>query len=43
MAIMKSGRIVECGRPDQILASPKDAYTRLLMDSIPTLDHRWIN
>jgi len=43
MAIMKSGSIVECGRPDQILASPKAAYTRLLMDSIPTLDHRWIN
>jgi peptide/nickel transport system ATP-binding protein len=43
MAIMKSGRIVECGQPDAILASPKADYTRQLMEAIPTLDRRWIH
>lgn len=41
MAIMRGGQIVEFGRPDAILASPKADYTRALMDAIPTLDRRW--
>ncbi len=41
MAIMKTGEVVEFGRPDAILNSPKADYTRALMDAIPTLDRRW--
>jgi peptide/nickel transport system ATP-binding protein len=41
MAIMKHGEVVEFGRPDEILESPKAAYTRALLDAIPTLDRRW--
>lgn len=43
MAIMRAGRLVEEGRPDDVLRSPKAEYTRLLMDSIPTLDRRWVD
>jgi len=43
MVIMRAGAVVEAGTPDEVLRSPKDAYTRLLMDSITTLDHRWVD
>lgn len=42
MVIMRAGAVVEAGAPDEVLRSPKDGYTRLLMDSITTLDHRWV-
>lgn len=42
MVIMRAGAVVEAGAPDEVLRSPKDSYTRLLMDSITTLDHRWV-
>ena len=41
MAIMRNGEVVEFGRPDDILQSPRAAYTRALLDAIPTLDRRW--
>ena len=43
MAIMRAGTVVEEGRPDDMLRSPRDDYTRLLVDSIPTLDRRWVS
>jgi ABC-type oligopeptide transport system ATPase subunit len=41
VSIMKSGRIVEQGKPAAILDHPKDAYTRELMAAIPTIGVRW--
>ncbi len=41
MAIMRQGALVEFGRPDDILQSPRSDYTRALLDAIPTLDRRW--
>ncbi|HEX4215242.1 MAG TPA: ABC transporter ATP-binding protein [Candidatus Dormibacteraeota bacterium] len=38
VAIMYAGKIVEVGDVRQIFKEPKDAYTRSLIDSIPTLD-----
>ena len=41
MAIMRQGELVEFGRPEAILQSPRSDYTRALLDAIPTLDRRW--
>ena len=41
MAIMRQGALVEFGRPEDILQSPSNDYTRALLDAIPTLDRRW--
>jgi len=41
MAIMRRGELVEFGRPETILNSPRSDYTRALVDAIPTLDRRW--
>jgi ABC-type oligopeptide transport system ATPase subunit len=41
MAIMRHGELVEFGRPETILQSPRSDYTRALLDAIPTLDRRW--
>ena len=41
MAIMRQGELVEFGRPETILQSPRSDYTRALLDAIPTLDRRW--
>jgi ABC-type glutathione transport system ATPase component len=41
MAIMRQGELVEFGRPETILQSPRSGYTRALLDAIPTLDRRW--
>ena len=37
IAVMNHGRIVEVGRRDDILAHPKEAYTRMLVSSVPSL------
>jgi peptide/nickel transport system ATP-binding protein len=41
MAIMRRGELVEFGRPEAILQSPRSDHTRALLDAIPTLDRRW--
>jgi ABC-type microcin C transport system duplicated ATPase subunit YejF len=42
--VLRSGRIVEEGRCDDIFAAPKDAYTRALLDAIPLprIDPDWL-
>jgi len=37
MAVMKNGKIVETGKVEEIYNSPKDIYTKLLLESIPRL------
>jgi len=41
MAIMKSGKLVDFGRPDAIIDNPSADYTRALIDAIPTLGRKW--
>lgn len=41
IAVMSKGRIVEFGAAREVLSSPQHDYTRLLLDSIPTLKHKW--
>ncbi len=41
--VMKSGEIVESGWTAEIFANPQHAYTQLLLDSIPRLDHKWVD
>ena len=41
VSIMKTGRIVEQGKPAAILDNPSDPYTRELMAAIPTIGARW--
>ena len=35
VAVMLKGKIVEAGRTDKVFNSPKDIYTKMLLDSIP--------
>jgi ABC-type oligopeptide transport system ATPase subunit len=37
VAVMKLGKLVEVAPADEIFRAPKDAYTRSLLDSIPSL------
>ena len=32
--VMNQGRIVETGTPDQIIDSPREEYTRMLVDAV---------
>lgn len=41
IAVMNKGAIVEFGPARPVLTNPQHAYTRLLLDSIPTLKHKW--
>lgn len=41
IAVMSKGRIVEFGAAREVLSNPQHDYTRLLLDSIPTLKHKW--
>jgi ABC-type oligopeptide transport system ATPase subunit len=41
IAVMNHGSIVEFGKAKQVLSDPQHSYTRLLLDSIPTLKHKW--
>jgi len=42
IAVMHHGSIVEFGQAKQVLSSPQHEYTQLLLDSIPTLTHKWV-
>lgn len=42
IAVMNKGTVVEFGEAKQVLSSPQHAYTQLLLDSIPRLDHKWV-
>jgi peptide/nickel transport system ATP-binding protein len=39
--VMNRGSVVEFGEAKQVLQDPRHEYTRLLLSSIPSLDHRW--
>jgi oligopeptide transport system ATP-binding protein len=39
---MHHGRIVESGPTGQVLASPSDAYTIKLLDSVPRPETNWL-
>ncbi|WP_018182037.1 ABC transporter ATP-binding protein [Kaistia granuli] len=41
VVIMNRGRIVDAGVPQDILANPREDYTRELMAAIPRLGERW--
>lgn len=38
VTVMRKGRIIETGLPQQVLKSPTQEYTRQLLDSAPSLD-----
>ncbi len=40
VAVMYAGRIVEYGTTDQVFYNPKHEYTKGLMKSIPSVDHK---
>jgi peptide/nickel transport system ATP-binding protein len=40
VAVMRAGRLVEVNGVKEIFARPQHPYTRLLMDSLPSLDRR---
>lgn len=37
VVVMQGGRVVEVGSRDEILSAPKEAYTRMLIRSVPSL------
>jgi peptide/nickel transport system ATP-binding protein len=41
IAVMHRGSIVEFGPGKQVLSEPQHDYTKLLLDSIPTIKHKW--
>jgi peptide/nickel transport system ATP-binding protein len=41
MLVMQNGRIVEEGEVEEIIANPKQEYTKKLLSSIPTLTKKW--
>jgi len=41
VAVMSKGVVVEFGPARQVMSDPQHAYTRLLLDSIPTTTRKW--
>ncbi|MDX2142121.1 MAG: ABC transporter ATP-binding protein [Rhodospirillaceae bacterium] len=42
VAVMYMGKVVESGEADQVLTRPNHAYTRTLMDAVPTLERAFV-
>ena len=42
IAVMYRGALVEVGKARVVLSNPQHPYTRLLLDSIPSTRHRWL-
>ncbi|WP_130891239.1 ABC transporter ATP-binding protein [Fusobacterium ulcerans] len=42
IVVMKDGNIIEKGKPEQILSSPRSNYTKILLDSVPGLEERHV-
>jgi peptide/nickel transport system ATP-binding protein len=40
--VMHEGRIVEAGATDDVLAAPREEYTRTLIESVPQSDPAWL-
>ena len=36
--VMKKGRVVDAGTPQEILENPSNEYTKQLKDAVPTLE-----
>jgi peptide/nickel transport system ATP-binding protein len=43
IVVMLQGRVVEQGERDEILASPRHQYTKLLLSSVPEMDPDWLD
>ncbi|MBU2531301.1 MAG: ATP-binding cassette domain-containing protein [Alphaproteobacteria bacterium] len=41
IAVMKKGKVVEFGEAQKVMSDPQHDYTKLLLDSIPTIRSRW--
>lgn len=41
IAVMNKGQVVEFGVAREVMSNPQHAYTRLLLESIPTTNSRW--
>jgi ABC-type oligopeptide transport system ATPase subunit len=39
--ILRRGAVVEMGTTERVFANPQHPYTKLLLDSVPTLDRKW--
>ena len=42
VVVMREGRVVEEGPRDALFRDPREAYTRLLLDSVPEMDPAWL-
>jgi len=42
VVVMKLGKVVESGLKHNVLDNPKDAYTKLLLSSVPEMDADWL-
>ena len=38
LLVMKDGKIVESGKPEEVYRAPKSSYTRMLIEAIPMVD-----
>ena len=43
IAIMQSGRLIERGRPREVLRAPRHDYTKALLGAVPRVGVRWVD